>query len=138
MSFDAATMPFIPVSWGELLDKISILEIKAGRIADPVALSNVRRELALLHGIAAPVLDGSRVAGLVEDLRTINRTLWEVEDDIRRKEAAGEFDDAFVQLARAVYRTNDRRSAVKREINRVLGSTLVEEKLHPATSSGLG
>lgn len=139
MTTDFGTPPLVPVSWGELLDKITILEIKASRISASGALANVRRELALLRQVAAPALAEPAIAPLVRRLGSVNAMLWEVEDDIRRKEAAAEFDDAFVQLARAVYRSNDQRSALKRQINLALGSALIEEKLHPATgASGRG
>ncbi len=113
--------PLAPVSWGELLDKITILEIKNARIDCPKALANVRRELALLRGVAAPVLDRPGIAALTDDLRRINTALWQIEDDIRQKEARQQFDAGFVALARAVYRTNDARADVKRRINLTLG-----------------
>ena len=119
----------VPVSVGELIDKITILEIKSERISDPAKLANVRAELALLTQTweASPLAstDIGRDRGA---LKAINETLWEIEDAIREKEAAGEFDDGFIELARAVYRTNDERAAVKRHINAATGSTLVEEK----------
>ena len=124
--------PLAPVSWGELLDKITILEIKADRIADPAARANVGRELALLREVAAPVLPQPGLAPLVEDLRRVNGALWRIEDDIRAKEAAAQFDSGFIKLARSVYLTNDERAALKREINALLGSELVEEKYHVA------
>lgn len=120
--------PTAPVSWGELLDKITILEIKEARLSNPDALNNVRRELALLRAAAACALDRPGVPALTGDLRRVNSTLWQIEDDIRRKDARQEFDDHFVELARAVYRTNDDRAAIKRQINLLLGSELVEEK----------
>lgn len=119
----------VPVSFGELLDKISILEIKQERISDADALVNVRRELEALTGaFDEAAVDHPDLADLRETLRTINETLWDIEDRIRSKEAHETFDEDFIELARAVYQTNDRRSEVKREINRILGSTLVEEK----------
>lgn len=131
---DHGDPPLVPVSWGELLDKITILEIKAERITAPDALNNVRRELSLLRDVAGPRLSQRDMEPLVERLRAVNASLWQVEDDIRRKEAEGTFDDAFIALARAVYRTNDERSAIKRQINVMLGSALVEEKLHAGSS----
>lgn len=128
---DRLGMPLAPVSWGELLDKISILELKADRIPDAAAVANVRRELHLLEQVAEPVRATPQLAPLVDQLRQVNRTLWDIEDDIRRKELLGAFDDGFVALARAVYQTNDRRAAIKRRINDLLGSALVEEKHHP-------
>lgn len=128
--------PLVPLSWGELLDKITILEIKVARITDPAARANVARELGLLQDIARSVLPEPGLAPLLERLRAVNRALWVIEDDIRLKEARGEFDAGFIRLARSVYRTNDERSAVKRQINRLLGSALVEEKCHPGGASG--
>ncbi len=119
----------VPVSYGELLDKITILEIKAERIADPAKLTNVRTELDLLGRTwaEAPV---SRIdiAAPRARLKAVNEALWDIEDRIRLKERAQAFDAEFVELARAVYFRNDERAAVKREINEKLGSTLVEEK----------
>jgi hypothetical protein len=118
----------VPVSWGELVDKITILEIKDERIADPAKRANVVRELTLLRErfAAAPPVDG--VARVTADLKSVNESLWAIEDEIRDQERAGTFGERFVELARAVYRTNDRRSDLKREINRLLGSAIVEEK----------
>jgi cob(I)alamin adenosyltransferase len=126
---DTTRKLLVPVSWGELIDKITILEIKVERIGKRDALANVRRELDALNAVVgenAPRRAG--VARLKSALRKINLALWEIEDEIRLKERAGTFDAGFVELARAVYRTNDRRARVKREINDLLGSELVEEK----------
>ena len=131
------TLPMAPVSWGELIDKITILEIKAERIAEPAARANVARELALLREVAAPVGDQPGLAALVDRLRAVNLALWRIEDDIREKEALAEFDDAFVALARAVYLTNDERAAIKRRINAALRSELVEEKFHAPSTAPL-
>ncbi len=131
------TLPMAPVSWGELIDKITILEIKAERIAEPAARANVARELALLRDVAAPVGDQPGLAALVDRLRAVNLALWRIEDDIREKEAMAEFDDAFVALARAVYLTNDERAAIKRRINAALRSELVEEKFHAPSTAPL-
>ena len=128
--------PLAPVSWGELLDKITILEIKAERIAAPAAQANVARELSLLRGIAAPILDQPGLAPLLEGLRRVNAALWDIEDDIRAREAAGDFGPRFVELARSVYLTNDERSALKRQVNALLRSELVEEKYHASAKIG--
>lgn len=121
----------IEVSYGELCDKITILEIKSERIADPVKRANVARELDGLNGVwarielaavAAPVADTRR------ELRAVNEKLWGIEDDIRQLERERRFDDAFIALARAVYQVNDERSRLKRRIDELLGSRLVEEK----------
>jgi hypothetical protein len=119
----------VPVSYGELIDKITILEIKSERISDPEKLVNIRRELQLLEETW-----GASEAGQqdVEDarrrLKEINEKLWEIEDQIRLKEGSRSFDEAFIQLARDVYYTNDVRAEIKKEINLALGSELVEEK----------
>lgn len=120
------TSPSVPVSWGEVLDKLTILEIKLDRLGDPAARRNVAHEHGLLAAIAAPVLD--EVAGLLHDLRAINLALWDIEDAIRQEEALGHFGAEFVALARSVYRTNDERAALKRAINMKLASEIVEEK----------
>lgn len=121
--------PSAPVSWGELLDKISILEIKRDRIADASARANVLRELSVLSRSAAGTWARSGELGrLTFLLKSVNRDLWEIEDAIRLEEAAGRFGRRFVSLARSVYRRNDERAALKRRINLLLGSTLVEEK----------
>ena len=120
--------PAIPVSWGELLDKMTILQIKQTRISAPAALENVEKEYRLLHMLGAQALQMASVDGLVESLQRVNEALWDIEDAIREKEAAGQFGPDFVALARSVYRMNDRRAAIKREINRLLDSELVEEK----------
>lgn len=119
----------VPVSAGELIDKLTILAIKARRIADPAKLANVRRELALLEAAKAKHgLDGSATARLTGELLAVNERLWDIEDDIRDCERRGDFGEAFVALARSVYRTNDRRAEIKRQINDLAGSLLVEEK----------
>jgi transcriptional regulator of nitric oxide reductase len=119
----------VPVSPGEVLDKITILEIKSERMTDPEKLVNVRAELALLQKTwAENIRDTETIRSLHEQLKEINETLWQIEDDIRDKERAREFDDRFIELARAVYFTNDKRSAVKKELNLHLGSGIIEEK----------
>ena len=122
----ADTIPHVPISWGELLDKISILEIKVARLPAAEARTNAGRELAMLREIASPAL--TQIAPLAAQLKTLNETLWDVEDRIRDHERAGDFGEDFIALARAVYQTNDRRGAVKRQINLALGSALIEEK----------
>lgn len=119
----------VPVSFGELLDKISILELKQSRISDAGQVRNVTTELELLRQRfdqhAASAVD---VASLRSELAVVNGQLWDIEDAIRAKERAREFDAEFVELARSVYRTNDQRAALKRALNLALGSALVEEK----------
>ena len=119
----------VPVSPGEVLDKITILEIKSERMSDPVKVANVRVELALLQETwAQSVTVDSVIQDLNDQLKLINEALWEIEDDIRDKERLKEFDEQFIELARQVYFTNDRRSQVKKELNLHLGSRIVEEK----------
>jgi len=119
----------IEVAAGELIDKITILEIKAERIADPAKLENVRTELAALNDARARAIpDAAAIAPLEAELKAVNETLWQIEDDIRDCERAADFGPRFVDLARAVYRTNDRRAELKRAINQALGSRLIEEK----------
>lgn len=122
------TSPSAPVSWGELLDKITILEIKRARIARPDAIANIEREHRLLHAIAAPILERAEILLLFDALRGVNEALWEIEDAIREEDACGRFGAEFIRLARAVYHRNDERAAIKRMINALLDSELVEEK----------
>ncbi len=119
----------VPVSYGELLDKIAILEIKSERIADPAKLANIRRELDALNATWAQApASGVDIAGLRGALREVNERLWVIEDDIRLQEKAQAFGAEFIRLARAVYFENDERARIKREINVALGSAYVEEK----------
>ncbi len=119
----------VPISPGELVDKITILEIKSARITDAAKLANVRTELTMLQETwRASAYASHDISSQWAALRRINEKLWDIEDDIRDKERAREFDSEFVQLARAVYVTNDERAAVKRDINTRLGSKIVEEK----------
>jgi transcriptional regulator of nitric oxide reductase len=119
----------VPVSPGEVLDKITILEIKSERMNDPEKVANVRTELALLQETWAQAVTGDDVIrNLHAQLKEINETLWEIEDDIRDKERLREFDERFIELARSVYFTNDRRSQVKKQLNLHLGSQIIEEK----------
>ena len=136
MTLARAATPRIPVSWGELIDKISILEIKRERIVAKGAVANVEKELGLLRKIAEPVLGSKGIAELKSRLGGINRELWDVENFLRDKEARGDFGAAFVDLARSVYKKNDERMALKTKINLVLKSGLVEEKSYATASSG--
>ncbi len=121
--------PLTPISWGELLDKITILEIKQTQISAPVALGHVRKELHYLNAIIqdTPELPAA-VFELKNDLLVVNQKLWQVEDDIRDKESQQAFDAVFIHLARQVYRLNDQRAQLKKAINLLVGSELVEEK----------
>jgi predicted nucleic acid-binding Zn-ribbon protein len=123
----------VPVPVGEWIDKLTILEIKLDHIDDPAKLANVRRELEALAAAAPATLPRPEdLATLREELKAVNEKLWRIEDDIREHERAQRFDRGFVELARAVYVTNDRRAALKREINLLSGSLLVEEKSYAA------
>lgn len=118
----------VPVSWGELIDKITILEIKSERIEDVAKRDNVDRELSLLRDRLATAPERDEVRRLTAELKAVNLELWVIEDDIRDCERATDFGDRFVALARAVYHTNDKRAALKRALNEALGSAIVEEK----------
>jgi len=119
----------VPISPGELLDKITILRIKSQRINDPQKLANVRRELDTLQSTwAESAYAAVDIEAEIDALQRVNERLWVIEDDIRDKERARAFDAEFIRLARAVYVENDARAAVKRRINLKLGSTIVEEK----------
>ena len=121
--------PQIPISWGELLDKITILQIKLENLTSKSALKNVERELKQLQSIFTQYCPEKIEAEQLEmDLKQINQQLWDIEDKIRDKERNRSFDDEFIQLARDVYVTNDERSRIKRKINDMFGSELVEEK----------
>ena len=119
----------VPISVGELVDKVTILEIKSENIGDAAKLANIRRELDALTAVLKPALAATpALAPLKAELRAINETLWKIEDDIRDCERNRDFGAAFVALARGVYRTNDRRAATKRKIDELTGSELLEEK----------
>jgi len=118
-----------PVSFGEVLDKITILEIKTEQIKNKDKLHNIKTELDLLQNTWDDFVEGNnKINTLKEKLKSINQALWNIEDDIRLKEGKKQFDDEFIQLARSVYVTNDKRAEVKKQLNLLLGSTLVEEK----------
>jgi hypothetical protein len=127
--------PTVPISWGELLDKVAILEIKVQRLRAPAARANAMVELNALRQAAVPPL---AVAELEAALRAVNTTLWRIEDLIREKEAAGDFGSAFVALARSVYHENDERGRIKQALNRLLRSALVEEKQYSTYSTVVG
>ncbi|MCW8899924.1 MAG: DUF6165 family protein [Gammaproteobacteria bacterium] len=119
----------VELAYGELLDKITILQIKSERIADENKLSNVNKELSLLNDLWA--LDKKSSVDISEEfsaLKVINEKIWDIEDGIREKERVKEFDQEFVELARSVYFSNDKRAEIKRTINLKLGSDLIEEK----------
>ena len=119
----------VPVSVGEVLDKITILQIKLAHISDAAKRANIQNELdALLPLVAGDAFTTDQMQALIAELKSVNEALWDIEDDIREKEAAKSFDAEFIRLARAVYLTNDKRAEIKKEINLATGSDLVEEK----------
>lgn len=121
--------PTVSISWGELIDRVTILEIKAARLSDDAARARVARELAALSEMAgSAVAREPRVLALKNALREVNETLWSIEDEIRQKEVRQQFDADFIRLARAIYQNNDERGRLKREINSLLQSDLGEEK----------
>ena len=122
----------VPISPGELLDKITILRIKAERMRDAAKLANVRLELELLEQTWREACGAADVATEERALQAVNERLWDIEDRIRAKEAARAFDAQFIELARSVYIENDERAAVKKRINLALGSRLLEEKSYQA------
>lgn len=118
----------VEVSNGELLDKFSILQIKLRKIVDSVKLSNIKKESSILEPLCNTLFEVSTVYTEYQILLQINETLWDIEDAIREKERRQEFDSEFVSLARNVYFTNDRRSEIKKKINLLTNSLLMEEK----------
>ena len=129
----------VPVSFGELLDKIAILQIKSERMSDPPKLANVRNELSALDATwGAHPASTQDIDALRADLKAVNERLWVIEDDIRLQEKAQAFDAEFVRLARAVYFENDIRARIKKDINLALGSSYVEEKSYQDYGTGQG
>ena len=121
--------PLIPISWGELFDKLTILQIKLENLQDKNALKNVKIEYDELFKIYNNnFLEDENAKRLLADLKNINKILWNIEDDIRDKERDKNFDEEFIELARNVYITNDERSRIKRNINNTFGSQFIEEK----------
>jgi len=123
--------PSIPVSWGDVFDKIAILTIKTQRLRAPTAAANAARELGLLRDIADGAEPSSGIAELRFALLAVNTRLWRIEDLVREHERSNCFGSGFVALARAVYRENDERGRIKQALNRLLRSALVEEKQYP-------
>jgi hypothetical protein len=127
----------VPISPGELLDKITILRIKAARMTDPAKVANVKHELGLLEKTWQQ--SGAAAVDIGEDeaaLTRVNEMLWVIEDEIRDEEHAQRFGEKFIELARAVYVTNDERAAIKKRVNAKLGSTIVEEKSYKPYKAG--
>ena len=143
MERDSHTL-LVPISAGELIDKVTILRLKAQRLQRPEALANVDRELQALEAVlnkAGPALGVDTVLALTDALQAVNTQLWDVEDALRLLESEQRFDQEFIALARSVYGLNDQRAALKRQINAACGSTLVEEKSYgeqkpPAAGAG--
>jgi hypothetical protein len=121
-------MPDVPVSWGDLVDRITILRIKRDRLTDAAAVANVARELTALEKWDIALQADERLTPLRSALVAVNEALWDIEDRIREREALSDFGPEFVELARSVYKQNDRRAAIKRQINVALASDLIEEK----------
>ena len=129
MSQQEAKPIMIEVGPGELIDKITILRIKSERMTDEAKLANVRHELAVLDAARkANLEDSAELRRLEEGLKGVNEALWVIEDDIRQCEADKDFGPTFIELARSVYKQNDKRAALKKEINLLTGSRIVEEK----------
>lgn len=118
----------IPTSFGELVDKITILEIKEQNIVDKNKLRNIRKELSLLNKIFEQITNVEILSGIKDTLSDINKSLWEIEDQLREKEKKQDFSEEFINLARSVYVMNDKRYEIKNRINTLLGSQIVEEK----------
>lgn len=126
----------VPISVGELMDKITILEIKSERIANPSQRENIMRELAALRAVGLGDVDRAMLERLADELRRLNARLWDVEDAIRECDARGDFGSEFIELARAVYRLNDERARIKKAINLQSGSRLIEEKSYSRYDRG--
>lgn len=125
-------MLLVPTAYGDALDRLTILGIKLDRVTDAAALASVAREHAALRAAWEALLPEPGSLPETAELRAVNEALWEVEDRLRAREAAGDFGPAFVADARSVYRLNDRRAALKRAVNTRLGSPLTEVKQHPS------
>ncbi len=124
----------VPIAPGELIDKLTILRLKTEQIRDPDKRKNILHEQAVLDAVAQSQIAASpELTNLWDALYRINKALWHVEDDIRSCEARGDFGEAFIALARKVYITNDERADVKKQINLLLGSAIVEEKSYQST-----
>jgi hypothetical protein len=118
----------IPTSNGEILDKFSILELKYNKILDPNKINNIKNELSYLKDISYNIIKSYNIVNLYNELKQVNERLWNIEDNIRIKENKQEFDNEFIELARNVYKTNDQRANIKKLINEISDSEIVEEK----------
>ena len=131
-----ASSPSVRISWGELLDRITILEIKVQRLKSQAATEKVQHELAILSSAADEILsEQPHLIALKEQLKSVNEVLWDIEDKIRAKEAAKSFDQHFIELARSVYINNDKRGDLKGQINTLLNSDFAETKQYTSYSS---
>jgi hypothetical protein len=131
-----ASAPSVQISWGELLDKITILEIKVQRLNSQAATEKIRRELEVLSNAANHILsEQPQLVALKKQLKSVNEVLWDIEDKIRAKEATKSFDQQFIELARSVYINNDKRGDLKRQINALLNSDFAEEKQYTSYPS---
>lgn len=129
MNKNVPVMPMLPVAWGEVFDKLTILQIKSEKIKDAAKLSNIELERVEIERVVADLAPFSEdLQELIGQLKFINAELWDIEDGKRECERKKCFDDSFIQLARQVYIKNDRRAAIKKGINQLLGSALTEEK----------
>ena len=132
----SAPAPNVQISWGELLDKITILEIKVQRLNSQAATEKIRRELTVLSSVANDILsEQPHLIALKQQLKSVNAVLWDIEDKIRAKEAAKSFDQHFIELARSVYINNDKRGDLKGQINTLSNSDFAEEKQYTSYSS---
>ena len=123
----------VPIAPGELIDRLTILQIKTERLSDPVKLRGIRAELEALRAARERSLPASeQIAGLARELKLVNEALWDIEDNIRLCDRAGDFGPKFIELAQSVYRTNDRRADLKRQVNAMLGSRMGDEKQYQA------
>jgi hypothetical protein len=118
----------ILISNGEILDKFSILELKYNKILDPNKINNIKNELSYLKDVCYNIINSYNIANLYDELKQVNERLWNIEDNIRIKENKQEFDNEFIELARNVYKTNDQRAHIKKLINEISGSEIIEEK----------
>jgi hypothetical protein len=118
----------IPISNGELLDKFSILELKYNKILDSNKINNIKNELSYLKNISYNIIKSYNIVNLYNELKQVNERLWNIEDNIRIKESKQEFDNEFIELARNVYKTNDQRANIKKLINEISYSEIIEEK----------
>lgn len=130
-SYEVLLAPHVPISWGELVDKICILEIKKHRASNKAVKKNIVAEFRLLNSyVSEEILKYPDLKRLWAKLKAVNLKIWDIEDEIRSKEAVCDFGERFIELARNTYKLNDRRASIKREINKILNSEIIEEKIY--------